>query len=419
AAGRIAAAALALSCALVIPSGSAQGSSRPRGTPLSFPNPAALARSAFPGGEGPVPHGREAQERTIDLSDVESALDYRTDEPDLPAFLGNEAVALERALAGFLRSSGTALRPDGRLGLMARWARRHLGPGNTLPPQSAFDVLARRLGLAEPIPHLVVVEASGAPRLADVLSARLRGVLDPADYTHVGGFAESDVRRAVVVIALSRRRLTLSPVPRNLPKPGRLRIEGRLIGAFTGSELSHTRPGGGTELSGLSEGPDFGATVDLSETGRHRLEIIAHGPGGPSVVANFPVFVGIDVDQSVGAAAVRGAVLPPGRVRDRILELIDAARADAGLAPVAFDPELAAVALGHSEDMSANGFVSHVSPTTGTMEDRLRRAGVMTHLALENVGRGYDPDEIHRGFMDSPGHRAAVLLEGATHVGLG
>ncbi|HDT14312.1 MAG TPA: hypothetical protein ENO03_08160, partial [Candidatus Aminicenantes bacterium] len=163
AAGRIAAAALALSCALVIPSGSAQGSSRPRGTPLSFPNPAALARSAFPGGEGPVPHGREAQERTIDLSDVESALDYRTDEPDLPAFLGNEAVALERALAGFLRSSGTALRPDGRLGLMARWARRHLGPGNTLPPQSAFDVLARRLGLAEPIPHLVVVEASGAP----------------------------------------------------------------------------------------------------------------------------------------------------------------------------------------------------------------------------------------------------------------
>jgi uncharacterized protein YkwD len=406
----------ALSSSIALADASVKDPSPGRGSPRSVPSLASLAPS---GGGNPVPGGREPQERTIDLSDVESAPEYRTDEPALPGFLGNEAVALERALAGFFRPSESTPRPDGRLGLMAQWARRNLGPGNSLPPQSAIDVLAHRLGLAEPIPHLVVIEASGTLRLADVLSARLGEILDPADYTHIGGFAERDLGHAVAVIALSRRRLRLVPLPRSLAKPGRIRIEGRLIGAFTRSELAHTRPGGRTGLSGLGSGSDFGATVDLTETGRHRLEIIAHGPGGSAVVANFPVFVGVPVDGSVRAAARRGAVLPPDRVRDRILELISAARADAGLDPVAFDPELAAVALRHSEDMSANGFVSHLSPTTGATDDRLLRAGILTHLAIENVGRGYDPDEIHRGFMDSPGHRAAVLLEGATHVGIG
>ncbi len=103
----------------------------------------------------------------------------------------------------------------------------------------------------------------------------------------------------------------------------------------------------------------------------------------------------------------------------RLFELINTDRVKAGLAPLALDPELAAVALKHSEDMSANGFVSHVSPTTGTSEERLLRAGVITDRAAENVGNGASPDEIHAAFMASPGHRAAILRPDVTHVGIG
>jgi hypothetical protein len=69
--------------------------------------------------------------------------------------------------------------------------------------------------------------------------------------------------------------------------------------------------------------------------------------------------------------------------------------------------------------MRANGFVAHVSPTTGSADDRLRAAGIVASLVLECVGKGYSPDEIHQGFMNSPGHRAAILSPEATHVGIG
>jgi len=109
----------------------------------------------------------------------------------------------------------------------------------------------------------------------------------------------------------------------------------------------------------------------------------------------------------------------PDDARQRLFELINAERARAGLAALTFDPELAAVALKHSEDMRANDFVSHVSPTTGTSEERLLAAGIITDRASENVGKGYAPDEIHEGFMSSPGHRAAILRPDVTHIGIG
>ena len=358
-------------------------------------------------------------QQTIDLSEVPSAPEYRTDEPDGPGFLGSDAEVLDRVLARINQDLGTSLRPDNRLARLTRWVYQHIGPDRSLPSQSATDALAGRLGLAEPLPHLLVIDARNEPRLADIVSSRLAKVFDLAEYTHIGGVAERETSGAVVVVALSRRHIEMAPVPRSLAKPGRIALDGRLVGAYAGSELAHTSPGGETRIEALGQGTDFRATVALAGTGRHRLEIIAQGPNGPDVVANFPIFVGVPVDDSVEAAPAPGAVLRPDEARKRLFELINAERAKAGLAALTFDPELAAVALRHSEDMRANDFVSHVSPTAGSTEDRLLRAGIVTGLAAENVGKGYAPDEIHRGFMDSPGHRAAILLAGATHVGIG
>ena len=83
------------------------------------------------------------------------------------------------------------------------------------------------------------------------------------------------------------------------------------------------------------------------------------------------------------------------------------------------DKALAAVALAHSEDMVAHGFVGHVSPTTGTAEDRVRRAHLRYPLFGENIARGVSPEGAHKGLMDSPGHRANMLNPQYTHVGIG
>ena len=77
------------------------------------------------------------------------------------------------------------------------------------------------------------------------------------------------------------------------------------------------------------------------------------------------------------------------------------------------------MARAHSADMLAHGFVGHISPTTGSAADRLRRAHIDAARILENVARAYSPGEAERGLMASPGHRANVLDREATHLGIG
>ncbi len=364
--------------------------------------------------------GRPARQETIvDLSAVPSAPEYRTEAPKGAGFLGSEAAVLGRSLARINKALGTSLQPDKRLAQMARWVYDHLGPDNALPQQGVFDLLTQRLGLAEPLPHLLLTGSRDAPRLANVVSARLASVFDLADYTHIGGVAEREAGGVVVIIALSRRHVEMTPVPRSLSAPGDITLGGRLVGAFTQPELAHTLPSGETRIEPLGQGPGFTVRVSLAETGRHRLEILAQGPKGPDVIANFPVYVGVPVDEAAETAAAPKRAATADEAEWRLLELINADRSKAGLDGLAFDPALARVALKHSEDMQTGDFVGHVSPTTGGSEERLLRAGIATDLAAECVGKGYSPDEIHNGFMNSPGHRAAILLHGATHVGIG
>jgi uncharacterized protein YkwD len=61
--------------------------------------------------------------------------------------------------------------------------------------------------------------------------------------------------------------------------------------------------------------------------------------------------------------------------------------------------------------MYLNGFFSHTSPSTGTLVDRLRAAGLTYRVAGENLALAATPEEVHDGFMNSPGHRANILGE--------
>lgn len=365
------------------------------------------------------PPGEQAGTRLVDLSPVPSAPEYRTEAPRGPGFLGGEATVLDRELVRINAALGTELRPDNRLARAARWVRENLGPDHELPSRAVMDVLAHRLGLPEPTVHLLVTGAPDAPQAAAAVSSRLTRLSNVRGYTHIGGVLEREPGGVVAVIALSCRPLSLRPVPRRIAGPGRIWLGGRLTGPYRRPELAHGLPDGRTATHPLGDGQEFGLMVELSPAGRHRLEIIADGPDGPTVVVNFPVFVGVAVDATAVAGAPRGRAPGANEVRDALFELINAERSEAGLGPLAPDAALDEVAVRHSEDMRDHGFVAHVSPTTGSTEDRLARAGIVTGLAAENVAKGYGAEELHGGLMESPGHRGAVLLAGATHVGIG
>jgi len=386
----------------------------------TVPSPFLPARDPSPLSDASLPLRSAAQDRTVDLSAIPGAAEYRTDVPIGPGFVGSDAAFLGRSLARINQALGTALVPDRRLARLARWVYDGLGPGRSLPDQSAFDLLAGRLGLAEPVPQMLVVQAPDAPRLTNTVTAQLARLADLKEYTHVGGIAEYQADTSVVVVViLSRRHLEMAPVPRRLGSPGPVTLAGRLLGSYAKPELAHTLPSGETRLEPLGPGPGFRKKIDLAPAGRHRLEIMAESASGPTVVANFPVFVGVPVDDSVKLSPPPRRAASADRAEDRLFELINGERAKAGVAPLILDAALSRIALAHSEDMHAHGFVAHVSPATGSAEDRLHAAGVETSLASECVGKGYSPDEIHKGFMDSPGHRAATLLAGATHAGIG
>jgi uncharacterized protein YkwD len=94
-------------------------------------------------------------------------------------------------------------------------------------------------------------------------------------------------------------------------------------------------------------------------------------------------------------------------------------RAKQGLAPLAFDEKLASVGRAHSEDMRTHKFFAHDSPQTGSLEDRLDRAGYLNRLARENLGEGPTVDGTQDALLKSPGHHANIMAKDVTHVGIG
>jgi uncharacterized protein YkwD len=154
--------------------------------------------------------------------------------------------------------------------------------------------------------------------------------------------------------------------------------------------------------------------------GRYQVEVSASDASGPGVLANFPIYCGV---RPPVAAPVPAGVLPvtttAAAAEHRLVALVNRDRAAAGLAALAIDARLAEAARAHSRDMAEHEFVAHISPTTGSLVDRVARVGLVPDLLLENVGRAYSAEDAERGFMSSPGHRGNILDRRARFIGIG
>jgi uncharacterized protein YkwD len=103
----------------------------------------------------------------------------------------------------------------------------------------------------------------------------------------------------------------------------------------------------------------------------------------------------------------------------RMLELVNAERAAAGLQPLAPDPEMTEVARKHSSDMFARGYFAHQTPEGLSPFDRMKRDGVSFRTAGENLALAPTLSVAHTGLMNSPGHRANILQPSFGRLGIG
>lgn len=104
----------------------------------------------------------------------------------------------------------------------------------------------------------------------------------------------------------------------------------------------------------------------------------------------------------------------------KVVELTNAEREKQGLAPLELDVELSKVAKDKSKDMQQNNYFSHNSPTHGSPFDMMKKYGIQYNTAGENIAQGQQsPEEVVNAWMNSEGHRANIMNENFTHIGVG
>ena len=108
------------------------------------------------------------------------------------------------------------------------------------------------------------------------------------------------------------------------------------------------------------------------------------------------------------------------RYESEVVRLVNAVRAENGLRPLSVNWELARVARYKSEDMAANRYFSHTSPTYGTPFQMIRSFGLSYRTAGENIAYGQrTPAAVMDAWMNSSGHRANILSASYTQIGVG
>ncbi len=103
-----------------------------------------------------------------------------------------------------------------------------------------------------------------------------------------------------------------------------------------------------------------------------------------------------------------------------VLTLVNKERTSRGLSPLKLDTELSRVARIKSQDMIDKKYFSHISPTYGSPFDMMQKFGLRFSAAGENIAYGQKTaQEVMTTWMNSAGHRANILSEAYTHIGIG
>ncbi|MBD3006025.1 CAP domain-containing protein [Streptomyces sp. 5-10] len=239
-------------------------------------------------------------------------------------------------------------------------------------------------------------------------------------------------RQALDVVNAARARAGAAPVA----------LDGRL----TAAAEAHARAMAAHGALAL-EGPDGTSLFHrIAAHGYRPLTIAEHIVSGPRTPREFvdyclqgaerrgpfhdPALVHLGIGRADGpttgdvywTAVWARPFTPDGllRLASEVIALTNAERAAARLAPLAPDPRLTAAAQAHSDDMAARDFYSHTGPEGHQPWDRARATGA-THRGIgENIACGQrSPEEVVRGWMNSPGHRANILKPDFTHIGVG
>jgi uncharacterized protein YkwD len=316
-----------------------------------------------------------------------------------------EALLLEK-----LAARGDAADSDGALANAASAVLRAAYAQEQVTREAAVDV-AQRFGFAGMFWGFAVV---GVDRLNAELTSLLAQIPKNMQINRYGITATG--QHVAVMIGVVEAEL--DDFPRSAAPGGSLRLKGSVSERYERASVFATSPDGNVREFPMKD-RDVDTAIEFSKAGLYKLEVMGYGATGPNVLVNVPIQVGAPVARADTAGESVDPNLTAEAAEAGLLTLLNQERKQRGLAAVAPDAELRSVALAHSTDMTEHHFVGHVSPTTGTPEDRMKKAKLRLSKMGECVALEVTPAGAHRGLMDSPAHRAAMIDASFTHVGIG
>lgn len=312
------------------------------------------------------------------------------------------------------------LKQDGKLADLALAVARASEGARRPPNYSLVSFHAHRTGLPEPTPQVWLASGPDSRALAPALEQAVRDAAASSHLTHCGAAAVTQGDAVVVALALSARVFSLREgIPRRVEQGALLRLEGELGRGHEQPALALTHPNGSVTRRPLGNSQHFAHSVIAEEPGEYTLELLAVGPEGLTVVAIVPIAVGVPLARVPPNVDDDPVETDGEAVAARLLALIAQERARRSLPPLRVDARLTRVAQAHSSDMVRNRFIAHTSRRTGDATSRVQSAGLDALVVLENIGRGYSAAELHRGLMESPGHRGNILHPDAREIGIG
>lgn len=102
-----------------------------------------------------------------------------------------------------------------------------------------------------------------------------------------------------------------------------------------------------------------------------------------------------------------------------MIQLVNQARAQAGLRELSVDSALTQTARLKSQDMINLNYFAHQSPTYGSPFDMMSQFGINFQSAGENIACNQTVEAAHQALMNSQGHRDNILNSSFNYIGIG
>ena len=267
---------------------------------------------------------------------------------------GPRAMRLAKQVREALRARGDDGEPDGALAAVAVWLAEK---GSAARQQDVADV-AQRVGFPGAVSTATAFTLGAG--VDDVWREALADIARNLPVTRYGVYVSPN---DVAAIVFGRMEVTLDPFARRFKSGETCRLRGQVSARYARASVYLTRPDGKVDETPMA-GRLIDASLRLSGPGVYRVEVMSEGASGPVVLANVPLYVGVDEPaQQPAARAGAHKTSVPAEAEARMLALLNDVRRDAKLAPLAIDAQLRAVASAHTQDMIS-------SPSSVTLRRR-------------------------------------------------